>query len=115
MDGIPIMNLRPIIVKKTTPFGNICLDPFPSIKRADPSILSCLLKNQLSNEKKHGCLGDSTAQLYGDYCKPILWRYYGPSGDFVKMGLFVSQHSGWSALAFGGNGGMKGAQQQLGF
>ena len=31
------------------------------------------------------------------------------------MGLFVSQHSGWSALAFGGNGGMKGAQQQLGF
>ena len=115
MDGIPIMSLRPIIIKKTTPFGNICLDLFPSIKQADPSILS--LQKPTEQWKRHGCLGfrDYTAQFYGDYYKPLLWRYYGPSGDFVKMGLFVSQHSGWSALAFGGNGGMKGAQQQLGF
>eukprot|EP00913_Durusdinium_trenchii_P034850 g32598.t1 len=40
-----------------------------------------------------------------------LLRYYGPQGDFVRLGLFIEQHSGWSALAFGGNGGMKGAQQ----
>jgi hypothetical protein len=26
----------------------------------------------------------------------------------------VESHSGWSALAFGGNGGMKGAQQRRG-
>ena len=45
---------------------------------------------------------------------PHFLRYYGTSGDFVKMGLFVESHSGWSALAFGGNGGMKGAQQRLG-
>jgi len=48
------------------------------------------------------------------FCQKLsdkILMYYGPSGDFVKMGLFVSQHAGWSALAFGGNGGMKGAQQ----
>eukprot|EP00437_Effrenium_voratum_P029416 CAMPEP_0181404130 /NCGR_PEP_ID=MMETSP1110-20121109/4082_1 /TAXON_ID=174948 /ORGANISM="Symbiodinium sp., Strain CCMP421" /LENGTH=536 /DNA_ID=CAMNT_0023526471 /DNA_START=243 /DNA_END=1853 /DNA_ORIENTATION=+ len=39
--------------------------------------------------------------------------YYGVTGDFLKLGLSVSAESdaGWSALAFGGNGGMKGAQQ----
>jgi len=42
---------------------------------------------------------------------PTILMYYGPQGDFVRLGLFIEQHSGWSALAFGGNGGMKGAQQ----
>ena len=42
-----------------------------------------------------------------------MMRYYGPQGDFLKLGLFVSSHAGWSSLAFGGNGGMKGAQQPL--
>lgn len=39
--------------------------------------------------------------------------YYGPSADasFLKLGLYADGHSGWSALAFAGNGGMKGAQQ----
>jgi hypothetical protein len=39
--------------------------------------------------------------------------YYGPSADasFLKLGLYANGHSGWSALAFAGNGGMKGAQQ----
>lgn len=39
--------------------------------------------------------------------------YFGPdaSGDFMKLGLHIESHSGWSALAVGGNGGMKGAQQ----
>ena len=28
-------------------------------------------------------------------------RYYGPQGDFMQLGLFVSGHAGWSSLAFG--------------
>lgn len=49
-----------------------------------------------------------------DFCG--CFRYFGPSadGDFMKLGLHVDSHSGWSALAVGGNGGMKGAQQLLG-
>ena len=27
--------------------------------------------HQVSNEKKPGCLGDCTSQLYGDYNKPL--------------------------------------------
>lgn len=43
----------------------------------------------------------------------MMYMYFGPSadGDFMKLGLHVDSHSGWSALAVGGNGGMKGAQQ----
>ena len=29
----------------------------------------------------------------------------------MKLGLHAENHVGWSALAIGGNGGMKGAQQ----
>lgn len=53
-------------------------------------------------------------QEHWSFCERLtekILMYYGPSGDFLKLGLFVDSHSGWSALAFGGNGGMKGAQQ----
>lgn len=53
-------------------------------------------------------------QEHWSFCERLtekIFMYYGPSGDFLKLGLFVESHSGWSALAFGGNGGMKGAQQ----
>mmetsp|Transcript_53968 Transcript_53968/g.101216 ORF Transcript_53968/g.101216 Transcript_53968/m.101216 type:complete len:617 (+) Transcript_53968:45-1895(+) len=45
--------------------------------------------------------------------KPGLLMYFGPSmdGDYMKLGLHAENHTGWSALAIGGNGGMKGAQQ----
>lgn len=38
--------------------------------------------------------------------------YYGPSpdGEYMQLGLEIEGHKGWSALAFAGNGGMKGAQ-----
>ncbi|CAE7838898.1 moxd2 [Symbiodinium sp. CCMP2592] len=44
---------------------------------------------------------------------PGILMCYGVSGDFLKLGLSVSPelNAGWSALAFGCNGGMKGAQQ----
>ncbi|CAK0875410.1 unnamed protein product [Prorocentrum cordatum] len=50
------------------------------------------------------------------FCKKVhddVLIYYGPSaeGSFLKLGLYAAGHSGWSALAFAGNGGMKGAQQ----
>ena len=39
--------------------------------------------------------------------------YFGPSadGDYMKLGMYVENHNGWSSLGIGGNGGMKGAQQ----
>ncbi|CAE7471897.1 moxd2 [Symbiodinium sp. CCMP2456] len=42
-----------------------------------------------------------------------LSMYFGPAGDgdYMKLGLHAENHVGWSALAIGGNGGMKGAQQ----
>lgn len=51
------------------------------------------------------------------YCQPItedVFMYYTPLEEEgnVMIGLHVTQESyGWSALAFGGNGGMKGASE----
>lgn len=42
---------------------------------------------------------------------PSVLVYYGVSGDFLRLGMQVDAHSGWSSLALGGNGGMKGAHQ----
>ena len=55
-------------------------------------------------------------QEHWPFCQQLeagLLMYFGPStdGDFLKLGLQAENHSGWSALAIGGNGGMKGAQQ----
>lgn len=59
----------------------------------------------------------SFSQEHWPFCQELqsgmMYMYFGPSadGDFMKLGLHVDSHSGWSALAVGGNGGMKGAQQ----
>ena len=59
---------------------------------------------------------DSFPQEHWKFCQELetgMTMYFGPSadGDFMQLGLHVESHTGWSALAVGGNGGMKGAQQ----
>ena len=49
------------------------------------------------------------------YCQAIndsLYMYYTPTEDTIMPGLHATKNApGWTALAFGGNGGMKGASQ----
>ncbi|CAE7410545.1 moxd2 [Symbiodinium natans] len=96
--------------------------PLPEVLRSPPKMAgwpwAVLLAALPAGSAAAACYssGDIFMQENFPFCQelqPGLLMYFGPSadGDYMKLGMYAENHTGWSALGIGGNGGMKGAQQ----